>query len=193
LLQLTQALKFEPYHFSALSQFLIRRGFFDTTRVGHFFFWQLKSELHNPAVTERFSLLLESYLKSCGKHARRQLIAQAELTKKLNSIAIDIKTKKGSLSDKREKLQEMLKKATWPAKFLLPLDPRVECGGFVYDKCKVLGSKTAPLFLAFQNAETGEPIHVIYKVGDDLRQDQLTLQVINLMDDVRLSCHRFPC
>lgn len=41
LLQLTQVLKYESYHDSALARFLIKRSLRNRT-IGHFFFWYLK-------------------------------------------------------------------------------------------------------------------------------------------------------
>ena len=46
-----------------------------------------------------------------------------------------------------------------------------------------MDSKKQPLWLAFENAdELGKPIFVIFKCGDDLRQDLMTLQMLKLMD-----------
>ena len=42
LLQLTQVLKYEPYHDSALARFLVRRALNSTHKVGHYFYWHLK-------------------------------------------------------------------------------------------------------------------------------------------------------
>jgi phosphatidylinositol-4,5-bisphosphate 3-kinase catalytic subunit alpha/beta/delta len=48
-----------------------------------------------------------------------------------------------------------------------------------------MDSKKLPLWLVWQNEEPlGQPIYIIFKVGDDLRQDLLTLQMIRIMDKV---------
>jgi uncharacterized membrane protein YgdD (TMEM256/DUF423 family) len=50
---------------------------------------------------------------------------------------------------------------------------------------QVMDSFTAPLWLEFSNRDpVGDPILVLYKAGDDLRQDTLTLQMIRIMDQV---------
>ena len=41
----------------------------------------------------------------------------------------------------------------------------------------------APLWIEFQNADpSGANIKVMFKVGDDLRQDQMTLQFLDILD-----------
>jgi hypothetical protein len=65
MLQLTQALKYEPYHDSALAMFLLQRAC-GSRKVGHRFFWYLKAEVHEPEIRERYGLLLEAYLLCCG-------------------------------------------------------------------------------------------------------------------------------
>ena len=51
------------------------------------------------------------------------------------------------------------------------------------EKCRVMSSKKKPLWLEFENADRlGDRILVMFKSGDDLRQDQMTLQIIAFMD-----------
>ena len=63
----------------------------------------------------------------------------------------------------------------------LPLDPAVAVVGVVPDTANIYKSALSPLGLEFVTVK-GERYRLIYKQGDDLRQDQFVMQLIRLMD-----------
>jgi phosphatidylinositol kinase/protein kinase (PI-3 family) len=51
--------------------------------------------------------------------------------------------------------------------------------------CSYINSFTVPLKLIFKNLDsTASSFYTIYKIGDDLRQDQFVIQLINIMNQL---------
>ena len=187
LLQLVQVLKYEPYHDSALMRFLLRRALLSPLTIGHPLFWLLHSEMHIPVVQERFGVLLSVYLSRCGPY-RASLERQLFLDIHLRHIAEGLKmqpSKKNRLEYARTRLAELNKHLVEMGPFCLCLSPKYVLRGIRAEKCKVMESKKLPIWLVFQNVdEQYEDFNTIFKEGDDLRQDQLTLQLIHMMDAI---------
>ena len=168
--------------------------------IGHILYWLLKSEVHIDNVRDRFSLILGEYLRAVDPAVRTELGHQGFVMRRLVKIAQNISHAKGKHA--KAMLHEELRRLALPHTFQLPLSPDVVCDGIRIEECRVMDSKKKPLWLVFNAIDINEfhnghgaeasnienlahfKFPVLFKAGDDLRQDQLTLQLLSIMDSI---------
>ncbi|KAI9879622.1 MAG: Phosphatidylinositol (PI) 3-kinase [Pleopsidium flavum] len=221
LLQLVQALKFERIspevvedatQDSSLARFLISRAS-NNLKLGNYLHWYLMVECDDRSPDQikehrklfakvEYDFMTELTKTPDGPERRKVLLRQGELITVLSKISKEIRF---SREDRLRKIDRLKKYIADPKNDLtnldpplpLPLDPTVFISGCFPEESLVFKSSLFPLLIQFKTTE-GKRYPVIFKTGDDLRQDQLVIQILTLMDrllrkenlDLKLSPYR---
>uniref|UniRef100_A0A8C9ZQM0 Phosphatidylinositol 4-phosphate 3-kinase C2 domain-containing subunit alpha n=1 Tax=Sander lucioperca TaxID=283035 RepID=A0A8C9ZQM0_SANLU len=173
--QLVQALKFECHLKNALVMLLLSRAQ-GNINIAHYLYWLLKDAVQDPAFGQRYERVLGALLCLCGVKLRAELEKQTHLVTLLGAVAERVRQAGGST--RQVALQEGLENVQNFFRGTAELNIKA---------CSFFNSNAVPLKLALVNADPlGQEINVMFKVGEDLRQDMLALQMIRIMDRIWL-------
>ncbi|VDM45142.1 unnamed protein product [Toxocara canis] len=179
-----------------LASFLIRTACSEPL-IANYLYWYLKVEVEATAEMDTvisrmyegvLSRLLSSLRSACAESRRRaaSLERQQNFINVLVSMAKLVSQETGSRAQK----EKALRKALWEQNELLdlgglplPLDPSIRVSSIVPEATLLFNSNLMPMKLSFKT-DNNQTYVTIFKRGDDLRQDQLVIQMIRLMDRI---------
>ncbi|XP_055595216.1 phosphatidylinositol 3-kinase catalytic subunit type 3 [Uranotaenia lowii] len=186
-----------PYN---LATFLIQRACKNPT-LANYLYWYLSIECEEESVRKQDERVREMYVTVLkifirhlsGGNAELKTIYQSlkEQQKFIDNLVKLIKMvakEPGNRKKKTEKFQTLLSDTdavkmnfTKFEPLSFPLNPDIQIRGIIAEKVTLFKSALMPSKLTFLTTTPTEYV-AIFKHGDDLRQDQLILQMITLMD-----------
>ena len=143
-------------------------------------------ENHKFFARVEYNFMTQLMEEPSGPERRNQLKRQGELIVVLSKISKDIRFSREDRPRKVERLKKYLadpknELTSFDPPLPLPLDPSVSIVGCCPDEAMVFKSSLFPLLIHFKTSD-GRKYPVIFKTGDDVRQGQLVIQIISLMD-----------
>lgn len=129
------------------------------------------------------SALADKVYKEISTNIRADLLKDIQVGEKVITNIHDIvkNVKNVPSSDKVKYVQSSIKQIVIEQPFKLPLDPSFVVTSISEENIIVFGSSLQPVKIDFLNSE-GDVYSVIFKVGDDMRQDALALNIIKFFD-----------
>ena len=188
MLQLCQCLLYETFLVNPLSDFLIERSLINPKLIGNTFFWNSRVSMKNPLFSDRLTIYLLTILMYSGENFLNNCFNGLYLNDYFEFMTYYVKLKKAEGGDSTEHAKVFLDFFNNQLKmtdFTFPIDPTY-FGASFGTNWQVFNSKMLPTKIVFRAREKEDTMPVIFKIGDDLRQDVLTLQIFNIMDKLWL-------
>ncbi|UJR21159.1 hypothetical protein I4U23_024258 [Adineta vaga] len=186
--QLLQIIKFDYDYSSPIIEYLLKQCQ-QNYRLAHKFSWYLRQLVLTENIhCIRYYYIFLALLYVMNDDFRIELQNEYDLCVNLNRIGSEIKTNKFNrgyyLS---EQLKELNKDffQSGQRSCRLPCQFSFKTNNIDSDVCSIFTSLTLPMRIVFNSSSLPlEKYQALYKIGDDLRQDQIVLQLLTCMDKI---------